>query len=83
MCSSDLDSVAEVVGDRAIGVILTGMGSDGAKGMLKMRQEGAFNIGQDEQSCVVYGMPRAAYELGAVNRQLPLANIAGYIMDIL
>lgn len=77
------DSVAEVVGDRAIGVILTGMGNDGAKGMLKMRQEGAFNIGQDEQSCVVYGMPRAAYELGAVNRQLPLTNIAGYIMDIL
>ncbi len=77
------DSVAEVLRERAIGVILTGMGNDGAKGMLKMRQEGAFNIGQDEQSCVVYGMPRVAYEMGAVNKQLSLSAIAGYIMDML
>jgi len=77
------DSVAETIGDRAIGVILTGMGNDGAKGMLKMHQEGAFNIGQDEESCVVYGMPRVAYEIGAVDKQISLNNIAGYIMDLL
>lgn len=77
------DSVAETIGDRAIGVILTGMGNDGAKGMLKMHQEGAFNIGQDEQSSVVYGMPRVAYEIGAVSKQVSLQKIADCIMDML
>ncbi len=65
-------SVAKAVGANAVGVILTGMGRDGAKGLLAMRKAGAPTIGQDEASCVVYGMPRAAYELGAVGSQLPL-----------
>lgn len=66
------ESVAKVAGRNAIGLILTGMGGDGAKGLLSMRNSGARTIGQDEQSCVVYGMPRVAYELGAVEKQVPL-----------
>ena len=75
-------SVAECLGESALGVILTGMGNDGAKGMLAMRQAGAATIGQDERSCVVYGMPRVAWELGAVERQLPLPMIAGAITSL-
>ena len=60
---------------RAIGVILTGMGRDGADGLLELRSAGAETIGQDEQSSVVYGMPRVAFEQGAVARQLPLERI--------
>lgn len=75
------DSVAEIVGSRAVGVILTGMGGDGAKGMLKMRQNGAKTIGQDEKSSIVYGMPKVAFEIGAVDEQVPLLNIASRIMD--
>ena len=63
------------------GVILTGMGKDGAKGLLAMRQAGARTLGQDEASCVVYGMPRAAFELGAVERQLPLSRMASAILE--
>lgn len=73
------DSVAYSAKKGAIGVILTGMGSDGAKGMLNMKKMGAYNIGQDQQSSVVYGMPRAAYENGAVRKQLPLWEIADEI----
>jgi two-component system, chemotaxis family, protein-glutamate methylesterase/glutaminase len=69
------NSVIRAVGGRAIGVILTGMGRDGAEGLLALRNAGAETIGQDEQSCVVYGMPRVAYELGAVRRQLSLERI--------
>lgn len=76
------DSVAEQIGNAALGVILTGMGADGANGLLKMRQQGAATIGQDEASCVVYGMPRAAYEKGAVERQLPLSGIASMITTV-
>lgn len=72
-------SVAELVGDAALGVILTGMGADGAKGLFAMRRTGAMTFGQDEASCVVYGMPRAAFELGAVERQIPLEAMAGAI----
>ena len=72
-------TVAELVGDAALGIILTGMGADGAKGLFAMRRAGAMTFGQDEASCVVYGMPRAAFELGAVERQLPLAMMAGAI----
>ena len=61
------DSAAEVVGRNAIGVILTGMGKDGAKGLLRMRKAGARTFGQDEASCVVYGMPREAALIGAVD----------------
>ncbi|MGN0427343.1 MAG: chemotaxis response regulator protein-glutamate methylesterase [Agathobacter sp.] len=70
------NSVAKAAGKRAVGIILTGMGGDGAKGLLSMRQAGAHTIGQDESTCVVYGMPRVAYELGAVEYQEKLPDIA-------
>lgn len=70
------DSAATVVGRQAVGVILTGMGKDGAQGLLRMRQSGARTIGQDEASCVVYGMPREAFLVGAVEEQSPLDDIA-------
>jgi two-component system chemotaxis response regulator CheB len=69
-------SVAQYAGANAVGVILTGMGHDGAQGLLEMRQAGAATIGQDEDTCVVYGMPREAVRLGAVHQVLPLQNIA-------
>ena len=70
------NSVAKAAGKHAVGIILTGMGGDGAKGLLSMRQAGAHTIGQDESTCVVYGMPRVAYELGAVEYQEKLPDIA-------
>lgn len=69
-------SVAEVAGSRAVGIILTGMGGDGAKGLLAMKNAGARTIGQDESTCVVYGMPKVAYDLGAVEYQEKLPDIA-------
>lgn len=66
------NSVARL-GTRAVGVILTGMGSDGAEGLLAMRRSGARTLGQSQETCVVYGMPRAAFELGAVERQFSLS----------
>lgn len=66
------DSVAQDVGRNVVGAIFTGMGSDGATGLLKMRQAGASTFGQDEATCVVYGMPKVAFERGAVETQLPL-----------
>lgn len=77
------DSVAEVAGKKAIGIILTGMGSDGAAGLTKMRQAGAYTIGQDKESCVVYGMPMVAFNKGGVAKQLPLNRIAGEIIRYL
>ncbi len=74
-------SVAEVAGPSAIGAILTGMGRDGADGLLKMRQAGAYTIGQDKETCVVYGMPMEAYNIGAVEVQAPLYKIAELILD--
>ena len=65
-------SVAETAGKNAIGVLLTGMGADGPRGLLQMRDAGAYTIGQDKDSCVVYGMPMEAFKMGAVCRQLPL-----------
>lgn len=73
------DTVAKQVGSKALGVILTGMGRDGADGLSHMREMGAYTIGQDEASCVVYGMPKAAFEEGAVCEQLPLTHIAAAI----
>jgi two-component system chemotaxis response regulator CheB len=70
------DSVARSVANRAIGVILTGMGNDGAQGLLKMRQVGAYTIAESEETSVVYGMPRVAVEKGAVAEILPLYQIA-------
>ena len=69
------DSVAQTAGKKAVGVILTGMGADGAKGLAKMHALGSYTIGQDKDTCVVYGMPMEAYKLGAVTRQFPLDQI--------
>lgn len=76
------DSVAELAGRNAVGAILTGMGRDGAAGLLKMRHAGARTIGQNEKTCVVYGMPRVAFELGAVEHQFPLSSIGEEILKI-
>lgn len=70
------DSVAEFYGKDAVSVILTGMGNDGAKGMLRLREKGCRTIGQNEESCIVYGMPKVAYDIGAVEEQLPLKDIS-------
>jgi two-component system, chemotaxis family, protein-glutamate methylesterase/glutaminase len=75
-------SMAENVGNNAIGVMLTGMGVDGAQAMLKMRDAGAVNIVQDEDSCIVWGMPGEAYKLGAAQFVLPLQKIAAQIMAL-
>lgn len=77
------DSVARCYGNRAIGVILTGMGDDGAKGLRAMRMQGGYTVGQDEASCVVYGMPQAAMLQGAITRQEPLERIPQAILDAL
>jgi two-component system chemotaxis response regulator CheB len=76
------DSVAELAGRNAVGVILTGMGRDGAAGLLKMRHAGARTLGQNEKTSVVYGMPRVAFELGAVEQQLPLNAIGEEILKM-
>jgi two-component system chemotaxis response regulator CheB len=69
-------SVAKCAGKNALGIIMTGMGDDGAKGLKEMYDMGARTVGQDEDSCVVYGMPKEAVKLGAVNKELPLDRIA-------
>jgi two-component system chemotaxis response regulator CheB len=69
------ESVAKEAGNKAVGVILTGMGYDGAKGLLSMRRKGARTIGQNENSSVVYGMPKVAFNIGAVEKQCSLENI--------
>ncbi|HUW26947.1 MAG TPA: chemotaxis response regulator protein-glutamate methylesterase [Gallionella sp.] len=75
-------SVAKCAGRNALGIIMTGMGDDGASGLLEMRNEGALTIGQDEQTCVVYGMPKEAVKRGAVIKTLPLGAIAGAIAGL-
>ncbi|MDD2211579.1 MAG: chemotaxis-specific protein-glutamate methyltransferase CheB [Clostridia bacterium] len=77
------ESVAKEAGNGAIGIILTGMGYDGARGLLAMKRKGARTIGQDEDSSVVYGMPKVAYEIGAVEKQTALENIPREIYSIL
>src|SRR6056297_1568677 len=74
-------SVSEQIGSSATGVILTGMASDGAEGLLKMRNTGAYTIGQDEESSVIYGMPKVAYDKGGVMEQLSLKDIPGKIIQ--
>jgi two-component system, chemotaxis family, protein-glutamate methylesterase/glutaminase len=75
------ESVAKECKEKAVGVILTGMGRDGATGLHAMRQSGAMTLGQDEASCVVYGMPKVAFEIGAVQRQLSLEAIGPSIIS--
>jgi two-component system chemotaxis response regulator CheB len=74
-------SVAKNAGRNAVGVLLTGMGADGAKGLLSMRENGANTIAQDEKSCVVFGMPKEAIKLGAVDEVVPLSNISRSIIN--
>ncbi len=76
-------SAAKCVGANAIGVMLTGMGKDGATAMLEMKRAGAFNIAQDEDSCVVFGMPKEAIAVGGVDEVLPLSGIAGRVLGVL
>ena len=75
------NSAAEVLGPNALGVLLTGMGKDGAAGLLAMRQAGAHTMAQDEASCVVFGMPRAAIDLGAAVEVVPLQDIARRVLE--
>ncbi len=75
-------SVSEYGGSNAIGVILTGMGKDGAQGMRLMKDAGSINIAQDEQTSIVYGMPKAAFETGAVDYVVPLSDVSNKIIDI-
>jgi two-component system chemotaxis response regulator CheB len=74
-------SAARVVGPNALGIMLTGMGADGAKAMKEMRDAGSHNLAQDEASCVVFGMPREAIASGAVHEVLPLAQIAPRLIE--
>lgn len=76
------NSLARCAPLRTIGVILTGMGRDGSAGLLNLRNAGAATIGQDEASCTIYGMPKIAYEIGAVSMQLPLRKIASRILTM-
>lgn len=75
-------SAAYCLGEMAIGVILTGMGNDGAVGMLEMKKAGAYNIAQDKKTSIVYGMPKEAVDKGAVDKILPLQDIPGAIMRL-
>ena len=75
------DSVAKLSNIQSLGIILTGMGSDGAKGLLAMRNQGAETIGQDQKTCVVYGMPAVAQNIGAVQNQMPLSDMPKRIYE--
>jgi len=74
--------VAKYVGPNAIGVMLTGMGHDGADGMLAMRNAGARTLAQDEESCVVFGMPKVAYERGGAEKLVPLNKITQMVINL-
>ena len=76
------EQVANAYGAHAVGVILTGMGQDGVKGLRKMKERGAYVLGQNEATCVVYGMPRAAAKEGLVDREAPLDDIAHILCDL-
>lgn len=76
-----MKSVANKAGKNAVGVILTGMGRDGADGLLAMKNSGSYNIAQDEKSCVVFGMPKEAIEIGAIDKVITLERIAGEIVN--
>lgn len=76
-------SVAKTAGNKALGIILTGMGKDGADGLLAMKKAGAITIGQDEASCIVYGMPKVAFDIGAVDYQMPLTSISNKVYNLL
>jgi two-component system chemotaxis response regulator CheB len=75
-------SAARFAGANFVGVIMAGMGDDGAKGMLEMKQAGSFNLAQDEESFIVFGMPAEAIKLGGVDRVLPLNRIASEVIRL-
>ena len=75
------ESVSKHFGSKSVGVLLTGMGKDGAQGMLQMKRKGALTIAQDEKSCVVYGMPQVAVKIGAVRESLSLEKIAQRLIN--
>jgi two-component system chemotaxis response regulator CheB len=75
-------SAANTLGSNAVGIILTGMGDDGARGLKEMRDAGAHTIAQDEETCVVFGMPKVAIEMGGVDKVLPLGSIAKYLLSV-
>jgi two-component system chemotaxis response regulator CheB len=75
-------STAQFAGANAVGIIMTGMGDDGARGMLEMKEAGSHTIAQDEKSCVVFGMPKEAIKLNAVDKVLPLEKIAPYVLQL-
>lgn len=77
------NSLSTNLKDRVLGIILTGMGYDGARGLARMKRKGAVTLGQDEESCVVYGMPKAAFELGGVVKQVPLNLMGHYVLKYL
>ena len=76
------NSVASFAGKNAVGVILTGMGADGAQGMKNMKDHGALTIAQDEASCIVFGMPKVAIELGGVDHIVPLNQVTKKILEL-
>jgi len=78
-CDELFESVANTFQNRALGVIMTGMGRDGAAQIAEMRKKGAWTLGQDQASSIVYGMPKVAFEMGGVQKQVSLANMAGEI----
>ena len=76
------ESIAALYQNHALGVIMTGMGNDGAAQLAEMRRQGAHTLGQDEQSCIVYGMPKVAWEMGGVQRQVSLQDMAQAISTL-
>jgi two-component system chemotaxis response regulator CheB len=81
-CDVLFDSVAQYYASNAAGVILTGMGDDGSRGLVKMHQKGSFVVGQNEDSCVVYGMPKAAFQAGAVDVETDIMHVADVLGKI-
>jgi two-component system chemotaxis response regulator CheB len=81
-CSRLLASVADAFGDKSVGIILTGMGSDGVEGMQKIREAGGQTIAQDEESSVIFGMPSVAIEKECVDKILPLDEISAFLIQL-
>ena len=75
-------SVAKYAGRNALGIIMTGIGDDGARGLKEMRDAGAYTLGENEETCVVYGMPKEAWKMGAVCEEIPLQQIASRIITV-
>ena len=78
-CDVLFESVAEIYKNKALGVIMTGMGRDGAAQITEMRKKGAWTLGQNKETSIVYGMPKVAFEMGGVQKQVALADMAGEI----